>query len=130
MSTYKKVLKQLNKSEQLVKKTELSINKVELALIDDIRKQANEIEKIRVSAVKDADKVESDFKKVKAANSKRIEKARAIQKEIIRSLLKADKAAKDLGLSLPKAFDELEQESRNNIGKIPTSNNSKVFSSF
>ena len=39
MNTFSRVLKQLQKTEQLVKKTELSINKVELAAIDDIDSQ-------------------------------------------------------------------------------------------
>lgn len=39
MNTFSRVLKQLQKTEQLVQKTKLSINKVELAAIDDIDSQ-------------------------------------------------------------------------------------------
>tara|TARA_R110002012_G_scaffold300620_2_gene500503 strand:+ start:647 stop:1282 length:636 start_codon:yes stop_codon:yes gene_type:complete len=44
MNTLSRVLKQLQKTEQLVKKTELSMNKVELAAIDDIDAQLKILE--------------------------------------------------------------------------------------
>lgn len=46
MNTFSRVLKQLQKTEQLVKKTELSMSKVELAAVDDIESQLRILDRL------------------------------------------------------------------------------------
>ena len=109
------------------KKTELSTEKVELAITDDMRKKVSQIIKLADDAVKDAEKVEQAFKRVKAANDKRQQQARAIQKEISMELIRVSRMTKELGLDLPPQFDQFDDRARNEVGRIPTSNLSNVF---
>ena len=108
-------------------KVELSTEKVELAISDDMRKKVSQIVKLADDAVKDAEKVEQAFKRVKAANDKRQQQARAIQKEITMELIRISRMTKELGMDLPPQFDEFDDRARSEVGRIPTSNSTRVF---
>ena len=108
-------------------KLDLSSQKIELAISDEMRKKVNQIIKLADDAVADANKVEQAFKRVKAANDKRQQQARALRKEISMELIRVSRMSKELGMDLPPQFDEFDDRAAREVGRIPTSNQGNVF---
>lgn len=108
-------------------KTELATEKVELALIDDLKSMQKEAVRIASSARDAASKVEKAFRQAKSETEKAHDKVESIRKEAFGKVADARTKAKEIGVELPKElydrYDEIEEALR----KIPITLLGNVF---
>ena len=97
MKTLETIYKKLNS----VEKTELETHKVELAIVDELKKYAKGYDKYYNEGKgleQKAERVKKELKEIVSALYKWDELGNSIADDIIRSLRKADEAADELGI--------------------------------
>ena len=105
-----KIFSKLAKEE----KTELSSQKIELGLVDDFEKRGNQYNKESLGII-------DDFLKSYNSSKASLIALKAVKKDILMTLKFADKinkSAKDLGLSIPKNVESLEEKLKKQITEI------------
>lgn len=121
MSTQGKV------NKRLFRKTELTTQKVELAIIDEIQQLTKQGQKISDQMKQNADKAEKVFQSVNQENKKLRNKIDALKAESITKYVKAHGMFKELGMQVPSSL----QKSVDAFSDIKTtpyvSNNSRIF---
>ena len=134
MNTFSRVLKQLQKTEQLVKKTKLSINKVELAAIDEIDSQVRLLEDLyrtgktlRTSTeqgISDYEKLEERITEVGMEANNIAEKVSTAKENLNRFYSDQVSKEKDLKKQLQireddlKTFNDEQQELKDELDKV------------
>jgi len=134
MNTFSRVLKQLQKTEQLVKKTKLSINKVELAAIDEIDSQVRLLEDLyrtgktlRTSTeqgISDYEKLEERITEVGMEANNIAEKVSTAKENLNRFYSDQVSKEKDLKKQLQireddlKTFNDEQQELEDELDKV------------
>jgi hypothetical protein len=107
--------------------TELASHKVELTLLDDLKKLEKSISDEAQKAYNEAMKVEELYKKVNSANKALISKFGQTKIIFADKIYQARSTAKELGITLPREFEDRYEAVNKYINKIPVSNYGNIF---
>ena len=134
MNTFSRVLKQLQKTEQLVQKTKLSMNKVELAAIDEIDSQVRLLEDLSgqgksqrlltEQAISDYEELEEKITSVGMEANNMAEKVSTAKENLNRFYSDQVSKEKDLKKHLQireddlKTFNDEQQELEDELDKV------------
>jgi predicted nucleic acid-binding Zn-ribbon protein len=109
------------------KNVELAEVKVDLALLDDIKKIESTVSTEAKKAYDEAKKVDDLHKKVNASNKAILNKLEKIRQDLFNQISDAKDQAKNLGIELPREFTDRYQAIVDFINKVPVSNLGNVF---
>ncbi len=114
-------------NQKLFSKTKQKLEKVDLALVDDIKTMQNQAMRLAQNARDIAKDAEKEFQKAKSETQKANEKVENIRKQAFNAIIDAREKAKEIGIELPRElydrYDEIEEAGR----KIPITNLANVF---
>ena len=98
-------------NKRLFSKTELATQKVELAIIDEVKGLIKEAQKLSNQMKQNADKAEKVFQSANKENKKLRDKIDTLKRESMDKFIKSKRMFKELGISPPqgfvKSFDEM-----------------------
>ena len=126
MTTLDKVMGKLSE----LNKTELKTQKIQLALIDEIKSIEKQVAKLASTSMSEANKVESLYQKVNSENKKRVGQVQSLSESAFKIYYDARASFKELGVTVPKDFDNLADSLSENVRKASAfvSNKGNIYS--
>jgi len=124
------VLKKFPTEKMENENVKLESQKIQLALIDDIKSIEKQVAKLALTSMAEANKVESLYQKVNKQNKKRAQKMESLSESAFKTYYDARASFKELGVPVPKIYDNVADALSENVRKASSfvSNKGNIYS--
>lgn len=124
MTTLNRVMGKLSK----LNKNELKAQKIELGLIDQLKSISKNVDQIVSSANARAQKAESMYQSTNAENAKAKSQVEGLVSQGFDIYRNARASFKELGVTMPKEYNDIGDQLSSSVGRIPVSNLANIYS--